>query len=79
MMDCKEVLAALSDYLDDEATTQLRQAIEEHLARCSRCWIVYDTTWRTLAIVSDSLPVAVPMEVTSSLQERLRQIYTPNS
>ncbi len=75
MLDCRQVLAELSNYLDDEVTLELKRAIEEHLARCGRCWVVYDSTRRALAIVSESMPPAAPRAVSERLHARLRQLF----
>ena len=76
MLDCRQVLAEISNYLDDEVTLELTHAIEKHLARCHRCWVVYNTTRRTLEIMSDCLPIAEPIPVSARLHARLRQLYT---
>jgi predicted anti-sigma-YlaC factor YlaD len=75
MLDCRQVLAELSNYLDDDVTVELARAITQHLARCHRCWVVYDTTRRTLQIVSDALPPATPVAVSERLHARLREVY----
>lgn len=61
MMDCNQVLANLSDYVDGDVSAELRKALEEHLARCRRCSVVLDTTRRTLRIVLDAEPFEVPL------------------
>jgi predicted anti-sigma-YlaC factor YlaD len=71
MMDCKEVLANLSDYLDGEGSAELRTAIEKHLNRCSRCRVVFDTTGKMLKIVLDVEPFEVPLAVSARLYARL--------
>lgn len=79
MLDCRQVLAELSNYLDDEVTLELARAIEKHLARCHRCWVVYDTTRKTLAIVTEALPTGAPLPVSERLHARLRQLYAAGS
>jgi len=76
MLDCRQVLHELSNYLDDEVTLELKSAIEEHLARCGRCWVVYDTTRRTLRLVAAHCPPATPLAVSERLHARLQQLYT---
>ena len=44
MLTCKEVLANLSDYIDEEGSAELRPAIEDHISWCRRCSLVFDTT-----------------------------------
>jgi predicted anti-sigma-YlaC factor YlaD len=79
MLNCNQVLAELSNYLDDEVSLELARAIATHLVRCHRCWVTYNTTSRTLEIVSDALPATPPMAVSERLHARLRQLYSkPN-
>ncbi len=72
MLKCKEVLAELSNYLDGEVTPELRRSLENHLAMCHRCTLIFDTTQRTLRIVSDAGPFEVPLEVSARLYTRLQ-------
>jgi predicted anti-sigma-YlaC factor YlaD len=73
MLDCKQVLAELSNYLDDEVAANVRQALEEHLAKCHRCSVIFDTTRQTLRIVCDAQPFDLPLDVSGRLQARLRE------
>lgn len=72
MLDCKQVLAELSNYLDAEVSPGLKQAVEQHLAKCHRCSIVYDTTRMTLKIISEVEPLEIPLEVNARLRTRLQ-------
>ncbi len=74
MLDCKRVLAELSNYLDDEVSLELRRALERHLRMCSRCSLIYDTTQRTLRIVTDVGPFEVPLAISTRLHARLRDL-----
>lgn len=73
MMDCKEVLANLSGYIDGEGAAELRRAIEQHIGRCRRCRVVFDTTGRMLKIVLDAEPFEVPLAVSARLYARLEK------
>ncbi len=75
MLDCRQVLDELSNYLDDEVTLELARAIEKHLARCHRCWVVYDTSRKTLAIVAENRASKTPVAVSERLHARLRQLF----
>ncbi|MCI0348108.1 MAG: zf-HC2 domain-containing protein [Acidobacteriales bacterium] len=79
MLNCHQVLSELSNYLDDDVSLELARALTQHLVRCHRCWVIYNTTSRTLEIVSDSMPVTVPIEVTERLHARLKKIYAGDS
>jgi len=74
MLDCKEVIAELSDYVDDEIARDLKRAVERHLAGCHRCSLIFDTTRRTLKMVTDVAPFEIPLEVSARLYERLHKL-----
>lgn len=74
MLDCKEVLDNLSDYIDGEGSEELRKAIELHISRCGRCRVVFDTTGKMLKIVTDAEPFEVPLAVSARLYARLEKI-----
>lgn len=74
MMDCKQVLANLSDYVDGEGSGEVRKALEEHVALCRRCRVVLDTTRRSLKLVLDVEPFEVPLAVSARLYTRLEKV-----
>lgn len=74
MLDCKEVLNNLSDYIDGEGSAELRKAIELHISHCGRCRIVFDTTGKMLKIVTDAEPFEVPLAVSARLYARLEKV-----
>ena len=74
MMDCKEVLANLSCYVDGDGSSELRAALEEHIAKCRRCRVVFDTTGKALKIVLDVEPFEVPLAVSARLYARLEKV-----
>ena len=76
MLSCKQVLASLSDYADDEASVELRKALEEHFAWCRRCRVVVDSTTRMLRILVDAEAFEVPLAVSARLYSRLEKILT---
>jgi predicted anti-sigma-YlaC factor YlaD len=76
MLDCKEVLDNLSDYIDAEGSEELRKAIELHISRCGRCRVVFDTTGKMLKIVTDAEPFEVPLAVSARLYARLEKVLS---
>jgi predicted anti-sigma-YlaC factor YlaD len=74
MLDCKEVLDNLSNYIDGEGSEELRKAIELHISRCGRCRVVFDTTGKMLKIVTDAEPFEVPLAVSARLYVRLERV-----
>ena len=73
-MDCKDVLANLSCYVDGDGSDELRQALEEHISRCRRCRVIFDTTRRMLKMVTDAEPFEVPLSVSARLYTRLEKV-----
>ena len=53
MFNCEDVRAALSNYMDDEVSPDLRRELEHHLSECRTCRVLYDTTRKTLHIVTN--------------------------
>ena len=76
MISCKEVLANLSDYIDEEGSAELRRAIENHISWCRRCRVVFDTTGKALKIVLDVEPFEVPLAVSARLYARLERVLS---
>jgi anti-sigma factor RsiW len=75
-MDCKDVLANLSCYIDGEGSNELRRALEEHISRCRRCRVVFDSTERMLKVVTDADAFEVPLSVSARLYTRLEQVLS---
>lgn len=48
--NCRDLLGALSDYLDGEASARICAEITQHMATCERCRIVVDTLRRTVTL-----------------------------
>ena len=76
MMKCKDVLANLSCHIDGDGSDEMRRAIEEHIARCRKCRVVFDTTRQTLKIVADVEPFEVPLAVSARLYTRLEKLLS---
>ncbi len=60
MVTCKTIIAQLSDYLDGNASSEMRQKIERHLRGCRRCSAVYDSARKMLVIMGDEEVFEVP-------------------
>lgn len=60
MVSCKTIIAHLSEYMDGETTSEMRQVIERHLRGCHRCRAVYDSTRKMLVITGDSRVFEIP-------------------
>ncbi len=67
-MTCKEFLKELTDYLDDQMDSSTRAELEEHLQWCHNCFVVCDTTKKTIEIYRDSKMYELPEDLRTRLQ-----------
>ncbi len=65
---CKDLLGALSDYLDGEANERLCAEIERHMAGCPDCRVLVDTLRKTIILYRER---DVEQELPSDIQTRL--------
>ena len=73
MLTCKDFLKELSDYLDESLDAQVRARLEEHIAACPNCWVIADTTRRTIQIYKGMDPYPVPPDVRERLMAALER------
>lgn len=73
-MDCRELLAILSDYLDEELEPGICDEIEEHLERCQcSCHNFVATFKTTIELYRCAPPKEVPRETCLRLRHLLWQ------
>ena len=76
MLSCEEVLANLSNHFDGECSAELRAQLEEHISKCRRCSVVFDSTGKMLKILVDVEPFEVPLAVSARLYSRLQEVLS---
>jgi predicted anti-sigma-YlaC factor YlaD len=76
MLTCEEVLANLSNYFDDDCPAELRAQLEDHISKCRRCHVVFDSTGKMLKILVDVEPFEVPLAVSARLYSRLQEVLS---
>lgn len=67
LLTCKQFLNELNDYLDETVEGEVRHKLEEHLSECPNCWVVCDTTKKTIQIYKGMEPQPIPQDVQSRL------------
>lgn len=77
MYSCDDVRAALSNYLDDDVAPDVRRELERHLAECRTCEVLYNTTRKTLRIVTNAGSFDVPEAVSDQLLKRIMDRLPP--
>jgi predicted anti-sigma-YlaC factor YlaD len=73
LVTCKQFLSELSDFLDQNVTGEARRELEEHLNECPNCWVVCDTTKKTIEIYRGMEAYPIPTGVHERLVEALRK------
>lgn len=73
MLTCRDFLAELTDYLDERIDAELRAKLEQHITECPNCWVIADTTKKTIKIYKGMEPYPIPAEVESRLMNALEK------
>jgi anti-sigma factor RsiW len=68
---CSEFLHELTDYLDGVIDAPTKAELEEHLAWCHNCYVVCDTTKKTIEIYRDSQLYELPEDLRTRLRSAI--------
>jgi len=81
MITCDEFMEELGNYLEGDVALEVRQQLEHHLSHCQTCQVVYDSTLKTVKIVTDSgsfdLPEVAARPIRDKIMARIRKEPTP--
>ena len=70
-MKCKDFLKELTDYLDGNIQVEVRTELEEHLQWCHDCYVVLNTTKKTIEIYRDNQLYELPDTLRSKLHQAI--------
>ena len=73
MLTCKEFLQELSDYLDATVDAELRRKLEIHISACPNCFVILDTTKRTIEVYKGVEAQPIPPEVHARLMKAVEK------
>lgn len=73
LLTCKDFLNELNEYLDETVDDDIRRRVEEHITECPNCFVVFDTTKKTLQIFKGLEPQPIPQDVHSRLMKALEK------
>ena len=71
MITCEEFFAEFADYLENQVSPEVRQELELHLSQCRACHVLYDSTRKTVKIVSESDSFELPQDVFDPIIDRV--------
>ena len=73
MLTCKDFLNELTDYLDECLDAESRTKLERHITECPNCWVIADTTRKTIQIYKGMDPYPIPPDVETRLMKALEK------
>ena len=73
LLTCKDFLSELNEYFDETNDAEIRRRVEEHVSECPNCFVVFDTTKKTLQIYKGMEPQPIPQDVHSRLMAALER------
>jgi hypothetical protein len=78
MITCDEFMAELGNLLEGDVALEVRQELERHLSHCQTCQVIYDSTLKTVKIVTDSgsfdLPEGAANSIRGNIMARIRKV-----
>ena len=78
MLTCKDFLSELGEYLDESVDPSIRAELHKHVTECPNCWVVLDTTEKTIRVYKGLEPQSIPQDVHSRLMSALNKKIATN-
>jgi hypothetical protein len=60
-------LNELSEFMDGTLDQELRENLQKHVSECPNCWVVLDTSQRTIKIYKGLEPQTIPPDIHTRL------------
>ena len=73
MVTCKQFLQELNDYLDPNVDATLKANLEAHVNKCPNCFVIVDTTLKTLQVYKGMEAKTIPEDVEASLWKAIER------
>jgi hypothetical protein len=67
LLTCKQFLEELSDYLDEKTDAVLKDKLQQHINECPNCWVICDSTKKTIRVYKGMDLYPIPPEVHARL------------
>jgi heterodisulfide reductase subunit B len=71
MITCKDFLRELNDFLDETTDPVLRAELEKHINECPNCWVICDTTRKTIQVYKGMEEQDLPNRVHQRLMDAI--------
>jgi anti-sigma factor RsiW len=73
VLSCSEIRRELSNYIDNDISPEMREALETHLAHCRHCTAIVDGTRNVILLIADDRTFPLPLGFSERLHARLRR------
>ena len=73
MLTCRQFLEELNAFLDDSADIKFRAELNQHVSECPNCWVVVDTTKKTIEVYKGMDPTPIPEPMRAKLMVALEK------
>ena len=73
MLTCKDFLHELNEFLDESASAETRAELQKHVNECPNCFVVVDTTRRTLKVFKGVTEKVLPTEMHERLMKAIER------
>jgi hypothetical protein len=68
---CTEFLKELNEFLEGSADPKLMSELKEHMTWCHHCYVVLDTTKKTIQIYKENTVYELPDKVRTRLHDAI--------
>jgi len=73
LLTCKDFLHELNEFLDGTVDVELRQKLQRHINECPNCWVIFDTSNKTIQVYKGMEPQSIPQDVHDRLMMALQK------
>lgn len=73
MVTCKQFLQELNDFLDPNVDAVMKAHLNAHVSECPNCFVIVNTTERTLQVYKGMEPQSIPEDVEERLLRALER------
>jgi predicted anti-sigma-YlaC factor YlaD len=73
LLTCRQFLQELNDYLDPNVDAVTKVRMEAHVTECPNCFVLVDTTLKTLQVYKGMEPQSLPEDVQSRLWKAIER------
>jgi anti-sigma factor RsiW len=74
-LDCDEIFAMLSEYLDEELTPDMADCVSAHIHDCEPCVEFLESLRKSITICRQYQPLTTPSPLPENVRQQLRAAF----